>query len=51
MMAEPAFPYPDHRSMFDVMIDEFAGCTCELTDANGFCDACPIIKAMEGSAA
>lgn len=41
--APAAFPYPDHRSMDQVLRDEADGCTCELTEIYGDQDGCPII--------
>lgn len=39
------FPYPDHRTMADVLADEADGCTCEMAEIDHR-DDCPIIVAM-----
>lgn len=45
------FPYPDHRTMTDVLADEAAGCSCELPNARDHSDDCPIILALLDDAA
>lgn len=46
----PTFPYPDHRTMDQVLRDEAEGCFCELTEIHGDQDDCPILASFEEAA-
>lgn len=44
------FPYPDHRTMADVLADEADGCFCEMAELD-HADDCPIVVAALASEA
>ena len=40
------WPYADHRTMADVLLDEADGCACEMTDVDR-CDECPVLALFD----